>query len=325
MALSLVSAPASEPLTVAEVKAHLRLDSSDGEPAPTAITCALAGVGAGNVDNGAHRYLATFVTADGETDAGTISASVTVADKTTNGKVALTDIPVGGSSVTSRNLYRTTANGSTYLKLAALADNTTTVYTDNIADSSLGVQAPVTNTTADPQLVDWITAARQVCETFTHRAFVTQTWDYALDGFPNLWSTIYIDERRVDDGAIWLPKAPCQSVTSVSYVATDGSTQVWASSNYTVDKPSGEQARRARVVPAWSIYYPVTRTVPNAVTVRFVAGYGAASTVPRGIKSAMKLLIGNWFLNREAGQIIRGSADVLPFGVDVLLWPFKSF
>src|ERR1700704_2028885 len=106
MALSLVTAPATEPLTVSEVKTHLRMPDSDGEPAPTGITAALAAAGAGNVDNGAHRYLATFVTADGETDAGVISAAVTVVDKTTNGKVALSAIPIGGSAVTSRKLYR---------------------------------------------------------------------------------------------------------------------------------------------------------------------------------------------------------------------------
>ena len=323
MALSLVSAPATEPITIAEVKAHLRMPDSDGEPSPTGITAALAAVGAGNVDNGAHRYLATFVTADGETDAGTISAAVTVADKTTNGKVALSAIPIGGTAVTSRKLYRTAAAGSTALLLATLADNTTTVYTDNIADTSLGAQAPTTNTTADPELVAWISAARQFVETFTHRAFITQTWDLALDGFP-AWSTVAVDARLVDEGAIWLPKAPLVSVTSLSYVDTAGVTQTWASTNYTVDAPAGPWARRGRLVPAWSIYYPVARSVPNAVTVRFVAGYGAASSVPAPIKAAMKLLIGHWWMNREAAALVRASADVLPLGVDALLWPFKS-
>lgn len=314
MALSLVSAPATEPLTIAEVKAHLRMPDSDGEPAPTGITAALAAAGAGNVENGAHRYLATFVTADGETDAGTISAAVTVVDKTTNGKVALSAIPLGGSAVTDRYLYRTIAGGTTYLKLAAVGNNTATTYTDNIADASLGVQAPTTNTTADPELVAWITAARQYCETFTHRAFITQTWDLQLDGFP--WGF---------DAPIAIPKPPCASVTSITYVDTDGVTQTWSSALYTLDNPQGPWARVGKIVPAYFQIYPVTRNVPIAATVRFVAGYGAASAVPAPIKSAMKLLIGNWWMNREAAVIARASADILPLGVDALLWPFKAF
>src|SRR5438105_3620811 len=102
MALVQTSAPTAEPLTVAELVAQRRLDYGNQEPAPAAPTAALAGAGAGNVDNGAHRYAVTFVTAVGESQAGTVSAAATVVDKTTNGKVALSAIPVGGSLVTSR-------------------------------------------------------------------------------------------------------------------------------------------------------------------------------------------------------------------------------
>ncbi len=254
------------------------------------------------------------MTADGETNAGTISAAVTVVDKTVNGKVELATIPLGGSAVTARNLYRTTAGGSTYLKLTQLANNTATTYTDNIADASLGVQAPTVNTTADPELVAWITAARQFCETYTHRAFITQTWDLQLDGFPFAF-----------DAPIWIPKAPLLSVTSITYVDTNGVAQTWDPTLYTVDAPAGPWARQGRIVPAYFQIYPVTRQVPTAATVRFVAGYGAAAAVPAPIKAAQKLLIGNWWMNREAAAIIRASADVLPFGVAELLWPFKSF
>jgi uncharacterized phiE125 gp8 family phage protein len=80
-----------------------------------------------------------------------------------------------------------------------------------------------------------------------------------------------------------------------------------------------------RVMPGYNVPYPVTRAVVNAVTIRFVAGYGAAAAVPYGIKAAMKLLIANWWQNREAATIVRASADVLPLGVDALLWPFKAF
>lgn len=170
-----------------------------------------------------------------------------------------------------------------------------------------------------------VIAAREYVETHTHRALITQTWDYQLDGFPAMWSTVDVDARQVHTGAIWFPKPPLLSVTSLTYVDTAGVTQTWDAGNYTVDAPAGPKARMGRLVPAWSLYYPVARTVPNAVTVRFVAGYGGAALVPASLKAGMKLLIGNWWLNREAGQIVRGSADILPFGVDALLWPYKSF
>jgi len=319
MALFLVTPPASEPLTVAEVRAHLRVDSGNAEPSPaTAPTLALAGLGAGNVANGAHRLAVSYVTADGETPTGPLSAPLTVVDKTVDGQLAVSAIPVGGSAVTTIKFWMPLVGTMAPLLYAGSVANGVTTATINLAEGSLGAQAPATNTTADPELVAWIGAARGLCETITHRAFIAQTWDLKLDGFLN-YSAV------TGSGAIWFPKAPLISVTSLNYIDTNGATQTWAASNYTVDAPTGPTARQGRLTPAWSIYYPVARTVPNAVVVRFVAGYGAAAAVPAPIKSAMKLLIGNWYKNREAGQIIRGSADILPFGVDALLWPFKSF
>jgi hypothetical protein len=106
--------------------------------APTAPTAAL-GSGAGNVDNGAHLYKMTFVTAIGETSLGTASGAVTVIDKTTNGKVELTALPVDVSGrAISRKLYRTAAGGTDYFYLATITNNIQTTYQDNIADASLG-------------------------------------------------------------------------------------------------------------------------------------------------------------------------------------------
>lgn len=282
-ALVQYAAPAVEPLTVAEVMAHARIDASNAEPAPTAVTAALISpAAAGNVDNGAHRYRVTFVTADGETEGGTVSSAVTVADKTVNGKVTLTAIPVGGALVTSRKLYRTAAGGTVYMLLATIADNTTTTYTDNIADSSLGAGAPSTNTTADPLLSRLVTGARTAAERITRRALVTQTWDLFLDAFP-AWE-------------IGIPKPPLQSVTSITYVDTDGVTQTLAADQYQVDIKS----EPARIVPAFGVVWPVTRWQPNAVTVRFVCGYGVAASVPAGIKNWMLVRIKQMYDNRDA-------------------------
>jgi hypothetical protein len=109
--------------------------------APTACTAALAGGGAGNVDDGDHIYKITYVNASGETELGAVSNTITVVDKTSDGKVNLTGIPTSTSgSVTSRKIYRTKAGSSTeYYYLATINDNTTTTYTDNIADVTMTI------------------------------------------------------------------------------------------------------------------------------------------------------------------------------------------
>jgi hypothetical protein len=58
------------------------------------------------------------------------------------GQMSLTGIATGSAGVTARNVYRTIAGGAAYKLLVALGDNTTTTYTDNKADSSLGATSP---------------------------------------------------------------------------------------------------------------------------------------------------------------------------------------
>lgn len=300
--LVVVTQPATEPVSVQEAATHCRLDESNQEPAPTALTCALAATPvAGNVDNGAHRYAVTFVTADGETQAGTVSASVTVADKTVNGQVALTAIPIGGAAVTSRKIYRTAAGGSTYLLLATIANNTATTYTDNIADSALGVGAPSTNTTGDPLLSMLIQAARQHAETHLKRAIITQTVELHLDAFPCL--------------VIKLP--PLQTVSSIKYYDTNGVLQTLAADQYLVDTTSIP----ARITPAYGLVWPITQWRTNAVTVQFVAGYGAASAVPACIKNWMLIRIKTLWDQRD--QLVKqlGMPTFEPAFVDGLLDP----
>lgn len=321
MSLSLITAPTTEPLTVAEVKQHLRLDSTSGECAPTAPVAALAGLGAGNVNSGAHRYLITFVTADGETEAGEVSNSVTTTGG--DGQVALTAIAIGGSLVTSRKVYRTAANGSTYLLLATIANNTATTYADNIADASLGAAAPSTNTTLDPTINTLIKAARQHVEAYTSRALITQTWDWKGDSFRQL------RDFCAPSSPMKVPLPPLISVTSVTYLDTAGASQTWsASTGWQSDIPTGSPwMPHGRIMPKENQSYPSTQSSTfNTVTVRFVCGYGAASTVPQPIKEAMLLLIGHWYEHREAVNIgnIVNLVTLVPIAVDELLREYQA-
>lgn len=112
------------------------VDSDPGSP-PAGYTATKKEGPVGNLGVGKYYYRVSFVTAGGETKGGTESLPI----KTTSSKkmIVLTDIPISASSlVTSRKIYRTVVNGTEHKLLATIANNTTTTYTDNIADASLG-------------------------------------------------------------------------------------------------------------------------------------------------------------------------------------------
>lgn len=310
MSISLVTGPAVEPLTVAEAKRQVRAGASAGEPAASAPTAALiTPAAAGNVENGAHRYAVTLVTADGETELGAVTAAVTVVDRTVNGKVSITNIPLGGSFVTSRKLYRTLAGGSTFLLLATLADNTTTTYTDNIADASLGAQAPSVNTTADPELLSWIQASREQGETYTRRRWMTQTVAWTPDRPP------------CGSEVLRFPFGNVTAVT-VTYVDQNGTTQTFT--DFRTELPTGPKCPRGRIEPAYGYTWPSTRDVIGAMTFTLTAGYGSdRASVPASLKLGQKALIAHWDRSREAVNV-GNITNELPFGVKWAWMPFVT-
>lgn len=175
----------------------------------------------------------------------------------------------------------------------------------SLAEAKLHLRLDVDD--ENPLIAECLDAATDYCESFTHRAFLTQTWDYAIDDFPR---GLVID----------LPKAPLLSVPSVTYIDQAGATQTWSAGNYTVEAPAGPHARQGRIVPGYNVPYPVTRAVVSAVTVRFVAGYGAtASTVPAMIKGCIKE-----HLRAHYGRGAEDREEIMEW-IDRTLWPYKAF
>lgn len=120
-------------------------------PIPAAPTVALESPAvAGNVDNGAHDYAVAFYTATGCGMPSAVTA-VTVADKTTNGKVRVT-LPIGPAGCTGRRVLRSKAGAHQLYTVANVADNTTTTYLDNTADSGISVVAPIVDASAETVL-----------------------------------------------------------------------------------------------------------------------------------------------------------------------------
>lgn len=137
------AAPAPEPSWAELLLTAAAPDLSQVE-APTG-TLTLTPTGSG-VLTGSYYYAVTYVTADGETSYGALSGPVSPSAQ----QVAISGIPVSSdTSVTARKLYRTAAGAQSYTVqlLAVLSDNTTTTYTDNAADGSLGAYASYRNST----------------------------------------------------------------------------------------------------------------------------------------------------------------------------------
>ncbi|MBV9617503.1 MAG: hypothetical protein JO031_18775 [Ktedonobacteraceae bacterium] len=104
---------------------------------------------------GVYQYAVTFLTQGGETPPSPLAQVTT---STNNQKVSLLSIPPGPTTTTlpgtatntviGRNLYRTLVGGSTLYLLTTLQDNSTTSYSDSIADTALAnrPQPPTVNT-----------------------------------------------------------------------------------------------------------------------------------------------------------------------------------
>lgn len=134
----------------------------------------------------------------------------------------------------------------------------------------------------DAILAKYLKLGREMVETDTERALITQTWVLEMDRFPC--------------DAIELRRCPVQSVTSVVYLAADGTSTTWASSNYVVNTAS----EPGRITLAYGKSWPTTLCQENAVTVTFVAGYGAATAVPERACQAIRLLAAEAVISREA-------------------------
>jgi hypothetical protein len=107
-----------------------------GYPIPASNCSAAKDDGtSGGLEAKVYKYKITFYYDDGESNCCVADVSITP----TSGKsVSLTDIPIGNSRVTQRRIYRTAGDGDTYKLLTSINNNTTTTYTDSIADSGLG-------------------------------------------------------------------------------------------------------------------------------------------------------------------------------------------
>lgn len=132
----------------------------------------------------------------------------------------------------------------------------------------------------------YIEAARHNCEFYTMRQLITATWELWMDGW-------YEDGIYRCDGYgeyLVIPRPPLVSITSITYLDSNGTPVVWPSDQYTLSTNVGPTAPRARVSAAYGVPFPVHRSQTAAIKIRFVSGYGLTYlSVPAALRMGMLL------------------------------------
>lgn len=196
-----------------------------------------------------------------------------------------------------------------------------------VIDVQVALRIPSPPETEQELLKGYIIAARQYVENVCGISIMKQGWRYSLDQFP--WRG-YLHEFQSDHSlygsmrnAIELPRcAPkdCgfDAVTSIdkfSYVGIDGARVDFDKAKWQLDAES----RPARIIPAYSSYFPGTLAVPNAVQIEFTAGCDDPAKVPALIKQANLFLISHWYDSREP-VIYDATPEKIPYGLEVLIY-----
>jgi len=146
----------------------------------------------------------------------------------------------------------------------------------------------------------FISAARRIVEARLNRPLITQTLRLDLDAFPYGCRQIELTANLQDEVA-------------VTYIDTNGDEQDFE--NFVVDTSSTP----GRIVLNPDAYWPVTHSIPNAVSITFTAGYGDdPEDVPENLRLAILTLIAHWHENRSAVEV--GTiATPIPFTFDALI------
>lgn len=134
------------------------------------------------------------------------------------------------------------------------------------------------------------------------RSISPQTLELALDAFPT--------------GARKLPFGPVTEIVSITYIDPDGAEQTLDDAAYRL-LSSGELAL------AYGETYPSTRSQPEAVKIRYEAGFEEDGQEAKTIKAAVMLMVGDLYAQRETFTL--GPASTVPMSatVESLLYPLS--
>ena len=279
MNLKTITAITTEPLTLAEVKSQIKLDS--GSFSDDILTYQAL--------SPASRSAATY-TSNGISVAGKIA--IVNLNSGTNQSTGTISVHIEESD---DNITYTDWAGGTFAQITTANDNAVYELQYTGAKQYIRVVAVVAlaacefsidiiinsgDTSEDALLSMWISTAREYGEDYTNHAFAPQTIEYFLDDFPY-------------KNFIEWPCGPLTSVTSIKYKNSSGTETTMSINEYLVDTDTFP----GRIILPYALYWPTFIKYPvNPVTIRATCGY---TTLPKQYKQAMLMHVGYLYKYRD--------------------------
>jgi uncharacterized phiE125 gp8 family phage protein len=314
MNLVCVTPPTIEPVRLAEIKEHLRIDSQTLAGNLGLNTC---------IPAGSHPVVAGY-TLIGTPIQVIGMRSLAYLQPVNNGTEATVDVKIQEGDTVSGPWSDWTGGGFTQVTEA----NDTTIqeieYTGMKAyittaaktlidacefGTSALVQDPIS--AEDTLLASILTAAREITEDGTRRQILMSTWDLFLDEWPyRNYIKIPLGNLQNSDG----------TEPILTYKDSDGITHTMTVDIDYIVETNGDQ--KGRIVLPYGVMWPADILYPsNPIQIRFVCGWTDPALVPEKIKSVIKLICTDLHENREGQVLTQGGQTYQPNQVVTnLLW-----
>ena len=307
MNVVLKTAPTIEPLSLADIKLHLKLDSETFDGNLTLTQCLAYGSKA--IANNYTTHVGTAVEVIGKEAEVLVHHGTNGATGTVDTKIQESDDGTTWTDFTGGAFTQvTTANDNTDYKKQYTGTKryirTASKVLLAACEFGTSVLVNAATTAEDDLLTAIIQAAREHIEDITRRALLTQTWYYYLDGFPS------------DKDYIVLPFGNLQTISSVKYKDTDGTETTLVENTDYIVETNGEGC--GRLVLPYGISWPSVSLYPsNPITIEFVCGWTAAASIPKKIKQAILMICSDLYADR--GEKVIGQTVVESKTADRLL------
>jgi uncharacterized phiE125 gp8 family phage protein len=159
----------------------------------------------------------------------------------------------------------------------------------------------------DSSIAIYLASAKAAVESATGKLLSQRIVAQSLAGFP-------CDPQRA---AIRLWYGPVSGdVVAITYDDSDGIEQALADFRLV-------EGSTAKLLPAYGALWPSAQYADGSVRITYTAGY-ADEDVPGDLDQAVLMLVGHYYLNREAVNSGTSAGAVeLPLGVEALVAPYR--